>query len=127
MAFHLIVKKNHVENVSGAGAVLGMAFHLIVKKNHVENVSGVLNGTCHERKGHRRKYMDRQTTLGGAENVSDIHHRETDKKCKKLCGRLLLTQLDGRSCPHVKSIAINEKLLPLRVRLMPPFDVQCRR
>ena len=56
---------------------LGMAFHPIVRKNRVENVSGVGSGTCHERKVHRRKHMDHHMILDGTGSESDIHHRET--------------------------------------------------
>lgn len=99
--------------------VLRMVFHLNVRKNHVENVSGdVRIGTWHERKVHRQKHMGRQMT-GGIGSESDIHHRETtivvirikkdelfevflngpDRKCKRPYEQLLLRQLDGRSCP----------------------------
>ena len=51
---------------------------LVVRKSHVENVSGVgvRNGTWDERKVHRRKHMGRQM-IGGTGSESDIHHRET--------------------------------------------------
>lgn len=77
--------------------VLRTVSHLM-KKNHVESVSvRVRIGTCHEGKVHRRKHMGRQMIDTGS--GSDIHHRGTDKKCKKPYERLLLTQLDERSCP----------------------------
>jgi hypothetical protein len=82
--------------------VLRMVFHLIVKKNHVENVTGVgvRNEIWDERKAHHRKHMGRQMIDGtGSESQSDIHHRETDKRCKKPYVRLLRRQLDERSCP----------------------------
>lgn len=116
---------------------LRMVFHLIVRKNHVENVSDVGNGTWHcDGKVHRRQHMDHHTDhhmlhqmiLGGTWSESDVPHRETDKKCKKLYEQLLLRQLDDCSCPReVTNIAIIEKLLPLQVRSRPPFVVQCRR
>jgi len=60
-------------------SVLGMVSHLIARKNHVENVSGagVRNGTWHEKKVHRRKHMDHQMILGDTGSENDIHHRET--------------------------------------------------
>ena len=58
--------------------VLRTVCHLIVKKNHVENVSGVgvRIGIWNERKVHRRKHMGRQM-IGGTGSGSDIHHRGT--------------------------------------------------
>jgi len=72
---------------------------LVVRKNY-ENVSGVRVriGTWYGRKVYRQEHMGRQM-IGGAGSGSDIHHRETDKKCKKPYERLLLRQLDKRSCP----------------------------
>ena len=72
--------KSHTIPMTRNTPVLGVVFHL--RKNHVENVSGAgdRNGTCHEsheRKGHRRKHMGHQTTLRGTESESDNHHRET--------------------------------------------------
>jgi len=70
----------------------------LMRKNHVEYVGGVGNGIWHERKVRRHKHMGRQK-IGGTGSESDIHHRGTDKKCKKPYERLLLRQLDERSCP----------------------------
>ena len=58
--------------------VLVTVSHLVVRKNHVENVSGVgvRSATWDEKKVHHRKHMDRQM-IGGTGSGSDIHHRGT--------------------------------------------------
>jgi hypothetical protein len=89
-------------------SVLGMVFHL--RKIHVENVSGVRNGTWHEKKVHRRKHMDHQILLGDTEGESDIHHRETGKKCKKPYEQLLPRQLNERNYQGARNTAISERL-----------------